>query len=108
FGLHDEKVEKGRQPLDGLPATDRNGKAKFALTIDKQPSATQPLEAQLTVRLAEPGGRAVERRLALPVTPAGAMIGVKPLFSGRSLGEGANANFPIALADTTRTPHTPP
>src|SRR5262249_22328155 len=84
FGLHDEKVEKGRQPLDGLPTTDRNGKAKFALTIDKQPSATQPLEAQLTVRLAEPGGRAVERRLALPVAPAGAMNGVKPLFSGRS------------------------
>src|SRR5262249_37813810 len=97
FGLHDEKVEKGRQPLDGLPATDRNGKAKFALTIDKQPSATQPLEAQLTVRLAEPGGRAVERRLALPVTPAGAMIGVKPLFSGRSLGEGENASFDVVV-----------
>ena len=45
----------------------------------------------------KPGGRAVERKLALPVTPAGPMIGVKPLFSGRSLGEGENATFDVIV-----------
>jgi uncharacterized protein YfaS (alpha-2-macroglobulin family) len=98
FGLTDEKVEKGRQPLESLPKTDRNGKAKFSVGIDKQPTTTRPLEAQITVRLAEPGGRAVERKLVLPVTPAGAMIGVKPLFSGRSLGENENATFDVIIA----------
>jgi alpha-2-macroglobulin len=43
--------------------------------------------------MAEPGGRAVERKLTLPVIASGPMIGVKPLFSGRSLGEGENATF---------------
>lgn len=98
FGLGDEKVEKTRQPLDSPPSTDRNGKAKFNLAVDKLPAATRPLEVQLTVRLAEAGGRAVERKLVLPVTPAGPMIGVKPLFSGRSLGENENATFDVIVA----------
>jgi alpha-2-macroglobulin len=98
FGLTDEDVEKIRQPLENLPETDANGKAKFAVTLDKQPTTTRPLEAQIVVRMAEPGGRAVERKLALPVTPGGPMIGVKPLFSGRSLGEGENASFDVIVA----------
>jgi uncharacterized protein YfaS (alpha-2-macroglobulin family) len=97
FGLADEKVEKTQQPLDGLPATDRNGKARFALAIKNQPESTGPLEAHVTVRLAEPGGRAVERSLDLPLTPTAAMIGVKPLFSGRSLGEHDNAAFDVVV-----------
>ena len=71
-------------PLDNLPDTDRNGKATFSVTLEKQPSTTRPLEAQLLVRLAEPGGRAVERKLTIPVTPSSAMIGVRPAFSGRT------------------------
>jgi uncharacterized protein YfaS (alpha-2-macroglobulin family) len=98
FGLADEEIEATRQPLDGLPDTDRDGKAKFTVTLDKQPVATRPLEARLSVRLAEPGGRAVERKLTLPVTPDGVMIGVKPLFSGRSLGDGEQANFDVIVA----------
>ena len=48
--------------------------------------------------MAESGGRAVERKLTLPVTAARPMIGVKPLFSGRSLGEGENATFDVVVA----------
>jgi uncharacterized protein YfaS (alpha-2-macroglobulin family) len=98
FGLTDEDVEKVRQPLENLPETDAAGKAKFSVMLDKQPATTRPLEAQVVVRMAEPGGRAVERKLALPVTPGGPMIGVKPLFSGRSLGEGENASFDVIVA----------
>jgi uncharacterized protein YfaS (alpha-2-macroglobulin family) len=103
FGLADEEIEATRQPLEGLPETDRSGKAKFTVNLDKQPAATRPLEAQVIVRLAEPGGRAVERKLALPVTPAGAMIGVKPLFSGRSLGDGEQATFDVVVASPEGT-----
>src|SRR6185436_17718077 len=93
----DDKTERLRQPLDGLPATDRAGKAKFTVPLDKQPESTRPLEAQVIVRLAEPGGRAVERKVTVPVTPSGPMIGVKPLFTGRSLGEGENATFDVIV-----------
>ena len=98
FGMIDEDVEASRQPLENLPETDADGKARFSLTLDKQPVTSRPLEAQVTVRMNEPGGRAVERKLVLPVTPATAMIGVKPLFSGRSLREGENATFDVVLA----------
>ncbi len=98
FGLADDEVEATRQPLEDLPTTDPNGKAHFKVALDKEPSTTRPLEAQIVVRMAEAGGRAVERKLTLPVTPAGAMIGVKPLFTGRSLGEGQNANFDVVVA----------
>ena len=36
--------------------------------------------------------------------PAGPMIGVKPLFSGRSLGEGENATFDVMVASPDGAP----
>jgi alpha-2-macroglobulin len=95
FGLADEEVEATQQPLDDLPTTDAQGKASFSVNLDKLPSSTQPLEAQIAVRMAEPGGRAVEHKITLPVTAGGNMIGVKPLFSGRSLADGASAAFDV-------------
>jgi uncharacterized protein YfaS (alpha-2-macroglobulin family) len=98
FGLADEEVESTRRPLDSLPETNMEGKARLVVALDKQPATTRPLEAQVLVRMAETGGRAVERKLSLPVLPAGPMIGVKPLFSGRSLNEGDNATFDVVVA----------
>jgi uncharacterized protein YfaS (alpha-2-macroglobulin family) len=97
FGLSDEQVESTRAPLDGLSNTDGNGRATMSVSLDKVPQATRPLEARVTVRLAETGGRAVERKLTLPVTAAGPMIGVRPMFSGRSLGEGEQAAFDVVI-----------
>jgi alpha-2-macroglobulin len=98
FGLADEEVEASRQSLDDLPSTDDAGKAKITVSLDKPPSSTHPLEAQVAIRMAESGGRAVERRITLPVTPSGNMIGIKPLFSGQSLADGASANFDVVVA----------
>jgi alpha-2-macroglobulin len=95
FGLADEEVDAVRQPLENLPTTDAAGNASFPVQLDKLPDSSGPLEAQIAVRMAEPGGRAVERKITVPVTPAGNMIGVKPLFSGRSLADGANATFDV-------------
>ena len=95
FGLDDEEVNAVQQPLEDLPATDAAGKASFPINLDKLPSSSRPLEAKITVRMAEPGGRAVEHKIALPVTPSGNMIGVKPMFSVRSLADGANAVFDV-------------
>jgi alpha-2-macroglobulin len=103
FGLSDEDVATTRQPLENLPDTDDSGHASFAVNLGKQPEATRPLEAQVVVHMAEAGGRAVERKLTLPVISAGPMIGIKPLFSGRSLGEGENASFDVLVASPDGT-----
>src|SRR5262245_21488867 len=97
FGLDDEEVATDRETLADIPTTDPQGKTKFDIALEKLPQSTKPLEAEVTVRLAEPGGRAVERKLTLPVTPTATMIGVKPLFSGKSIGEGETATFDVAV-----------
>ena len=97
FGLFDDEVTAVRQELDDLPNTDAAGKATFPVRLDKAPANGRPLEAQITVSMAESGGRAVERKLTLPVTPDAAMLGIKPIFSGRSLADGANADFDVVL-----------
>ena len=98
FGLSDDEVAAVREELDDLPATDASGKATFPVKLDELPASTRPLEAQITVRMSESGGRGVERKLTLPVTPDAPMIGIKPMFSGRSLADGANAEFDIVMA----------
>jgi alpha-2-macroglobulin len=98
FGLADDEIDPSRQSVENLPSTDDAGNAKFSVALDKPPQSTHPLDARIAIRMAEPGGRAVERKLTLPVTPAGNMIGVKPLFSGRSLADGASAGFVVVVA----------
>jgi uncharacterized protein YfaS (alpha-2-macroglobulin family) len=98
FGLSDDEVAAVREELDDLPATDASGKATFPVKLDELPASTRPLEAQITVRMAESGGRAVERKLTLPVMSDAPMIGIKPMFSGRSLADGANAEFDVVMA----------
>jgi alpha-2-macroglobulin len=95
FGAADDEITAVRQQLDDLPSTDATGKANFSIKLDKVPATGRPLEAKITVRMAEAGGRAVERTLMLPVTPDATMIGIKPAFSGRSLADGANADFDL-------------
>jgi uncharacterized protein YfaS (alpha-2-macroglobulin family) len=98
FGLADDEVTAARQELSDLPATDASGKASFPVSLDKIPATSRPLQATVSVSMAESGGRAVERKLTLPIAPAGPMIGVKPLFAGRSLADGANAEFDVVMA----------
>jgi uncharacterized protein YfaS (alpha-2-macroglobulin family) len=98
FGLADEEIDPSQQSLDDLLSTDDAGNAKFTVNLDKPPSSTHPLEAQVAIRMAEPGGRAVERKITLPITPSGNMIGIKPLFSGQSLADGASAGFDVIVA----------
>ena len=47
--------------------------------------------------MAEAGGRAVERKLVLPVAPATSLIGIKPLFGDKSVAEGDKAEFDVVF-----------
>ncbi|MCJ7599162.1 MAG: alpha-2-macroglobulin family protein, partial [Methyloceanibacter sp.] len=95
----DEEEEGGSEsiPLADLPQTDDQGKASFTVALDKVPRSSQPQAANIVVRMAEPGGRAIERRLSLPVTPGDPMIGVKALFAGSALGDNNIAKFDVVM-----------
>src|SRR4029450_7287939 len=103
FGLNapdeGEQDEVGTEstPLGDLPETDADGKATFEVALDKVPASRKPLEADVVVRLAEPGGRAIERNLTLPVVPSEPMIGVKSPFAGKSLNDNDTAKFEVVM-----------
>jgi uncharacterized protein YfaS (alpha-2-macroglobulin family) len=98
FGVADEEsTSNERTAIENLPETDPKGVATFPVSLAKQPSSTRPQQAQFFIRMAEAGGRAVERKLELPVMPRAAMIGVKPLFASRSVAEGDKAGFEVVF-----------
>jgi alpha-2-macroglobulin len=98
FGIADEETTSNeRTPIENLPEADANGVAAFPVSLAKQPTSTRPQEAQIFIRMAEAGGRAVERKLVLPVAPASAMIGVKPMFGDKSVAEGDRADFDVVF-----------
>jgi uncharacterized protein YfaS (alpha-2-macroglobulin family) len=99
FGVADEETTSNeRTPIENLPESDASGVATFPVSLAKPPSSTRPQEAQIFIRMAEAGGRAVERKLVLPVAPAAAMIGVKPLFADKNVAEGDKAAFDVVFA----------
>src|SRR6201747_1302067 len=99
FGVADEETTSNeRTPIENLPEADANGVATFPVSLAKPPASTRPQEAQIFIRMTEAGGRAVERKIVLPVAPATAMIGVKPLFADKSVAEGDKAAFDIVFA----------
>jgi alpha-2-macroglobulin len=100
FGIATEEGDESDSevlPLADLPETDASGKASFTASLTELPQSMRPLKAEIIVRMAEAGGRAVERNLALPITPAREMIGVKALFSGKTLGESDTAKFDVVM-----------
>lgn len=98
FGVSDEETTSNeRTPIENLPEADAKGVATFPVSLAKPPSSTRPQEAQIFIRMTEAGGRAVERKLVLPVAPATALIGVKPLFGDKSVAEGDKAGFDVVF-----------
>jgi alpha-2-macroglobulin len=98
FGVADEETTSNeRTPIENLPESDANGVATFPVSLAKPPVSTRPQEAQIFIRLAESGGRAVERKLVLPVAPTTALIGVKPLFGDKSVADGDKAEFDVVF-----------
>lgn len=98
FGVADEETASNeRTPLEGLPETDDKGAATFPVSLPKPPTSTRPQEAQIFIRMAETGGRAVERKFTVPVAATTVQIGIKPSFTGSSIGEGEKADFDVVF-----------
>ncbi|MCU4178556.1 alpha-2-macroglobulin family protein [Bosea sp. BH3] len=97
-GLTDEAFEPVQQQFEESATTDAAGKASITNPI-QQPDTNRPLEVEMTVRVGEPGGRAIARSLTLPIVPKGAAIGVKKLFREGDLGNGQTATFEVIMAN---------
>ncbi|WP_426524576.1 alpha-2-macroglobulin family protein [Bradyrhizobium sp. McL0615] len=98
FGVADEETASNeRTPIENLPEADANGVATFPVSLAKAPTSTRPQEAQIFIRMVETGGRSVERKLVLPVAPQAALIGIKPLFTDKSVAEGDKAEFDVVF-----------
>lgn len=101
FGLDDDQLTPERAPLVELPLTGPDGRATISAGIPTFAATTRPLEAEVTVRVREASGRAVEERITRAVAPSAPMIGVKPLFSGDQVSEGATAGFEVIAIGTS-------
>ena len=86
FGLTDTEVAPVRRAIADLPVMDDAGKATASIALPPLPATTRPLVADITLRLAEPGGRAVAKTINLAVAAATPMIGIRPDFDGDSIG----------------------
>jgi uncharacterized protein YfaS (alpha-2-macroglobulin family) len=92
-GLSDESFETVKNELENKVTTDAKGAAKINVPLPEV-TAPKPLEAEIVLRAGEPGGRAIERTVHLPILPQGGMIGVKKNFGG-DLSEGSVATFDV-------------
>ncbi len=98
FGLADEKVTPVRRPLFDLPKTGKDGNAEVNVPLPPLPQSTRLMAAEISMRLREPGGQAVQKRITLPVTTTAPMIGIRPGFKDGHAGEHANALFDVLAA----------
>ncbi len=99
FGNAAETVLAVRETLDALGLTGADGEASIRAALPRLPRTARPLEADVIVRLREAAGRTIERRVTLPIDPAEARIGVKPLFANDQVGEGDEARFEVIALD---------
>lgn len=95
-GLGDEEIEASTVELEQPATTGPDGKVTVQVPVQAV-AAPRPIEAKITLRVGEPGGRAIERSLTLPILPEGPVLGVRKTFGG-DLAEGALATFDVVMA----------
>lgn len=93
FGRHDARGSVTTAQFGG-ERTDAQGKATVALDLPDPDASGQPLEARVTVRLADGSARPVEREITAPVRPDTPVIGIKQLFDD-VVDEGGEAAFQV-------------
>ena len=101
-GVADEDFSAIKNDLDHSATTDDQGAAIVDVAIPDA-KATRPLQAKITLRAGETGGRGIERVTYLPLLPPGGLIGVKKTFAGLSQGGQATFDLIAIGADGKRT-----
>lgn len=100
FGLADEQsAEPTVTPFTDLPVVGDDGKATFPVSVEQLPATTKLVDAKVTVRMRETGGRAIERSLNIGIRPSGHMIGIRPDFEDNEVPQGGTAKFSLIAVD---------
>lgn len=99
FGLSDEEFTPVSNNFTPSMRTDAAGKGSFELSIPSVPATTLPLSAQISVTMADGGGRPVERFMDVPLAATGPSLGIRPLFD-HSAPEGGTAEFQLTALDS--------
>lgn len=99
-GLTDEPYEPTKSDIEDPGKTGPQGSARLMVAVPEA-ETTRPVEAEIAIRAAEPGGRAITRTVTLPVRPKGVVIGVKTNFRNDEIGDGETAKFHVVVADGT-------
>ncbi|MBZ4023672.1 PAN domain-containing protein [Rhodobacter sp. TJ_12] len=108
FGRHDEPSETTWGGLDSAE-TDAQGHADIWAEIpDYGFEQGRPLQATFTLRVREGSGRPVERRISRLVMPPAPVVGIRPLFEGDTVAEGAQAGFEVVALNDRLTPVAQP
>ena len=95
FGAFDEKFLNINQSLSSLPTTSKEGKADITSPLPKIPNVSKALEAQVTIRLNETGGRSIAKQISFDLKPQKTLLGIKPLFGAGDLSENQTAEFDV-------------
>lgn len=102
FGRHDQPFSAQMTSLEG-GETDEAGTALIPVALPDIDDPMRPLEARVTVRIAEGSGRPVERSVTRKLTPSDTLIGVKPMFNGVA-AEGSDARFNLIAVGADGAP----
>jgi uncharacterized protein YfaS (alpha-2-macroglobulin family) len=97
FGREEEKLNAEAQDIEGQK-TDAQGRATLAIdeAALKIPQTSFPLRADITISVAEPGGRATESSTTLHVTTRDLLIGLRGPSAEGMLPEGQSSTIAVA------------
>ncbi len=96
FGLVQERFDAKRKEIASV-STNAKGEAALEIKLDEKLESTRPLLADIRVTLNEEGGRAIERRLSVPVAHRPLYLGLRLDSEDDTVAEGRPAKF-LAIA----------
>ncbi len=102
FGRMDERFDAKRKEISST-TTDAKGEAALDVKLAEKLDATRPLAADIRVTLNEEGGRAIERRLAVPIAHRPLYLGLKLESEDGTVAEGRPAKFLAVALDREGT-----
>jgi alpha-2-macroglobulin len=97
-GLTDEAFEALSGEIEAGSSTDNRGKVTISIPLPEA-TASRALQANVTMRVSESGGRAISRSVIVPIVPKGTLIGVKQLFESDKISDGGKADFEAIIVN---------
>ena len=98
FGLADETFAPDLQSFD-IAETDEQGRSTLTLQIANAPDSTRPVKGDVTVLVAEPGGRTSGTRFNVAVRARGTLLAIRPAFQNDAVDANAEAAFEVAAVN---------